>query len=141
MVLPPFRAIYFPWQVKIALSRGQEHESIGKLWARKKIAELMNRSIRTENGVSQRQEIVDIALEHHLVSKYTSLVAVDRTPVKPVDEHIRTTAVPVNLPHGWTMNTQCGYLPQTGTHSFLLIVLGLICLAAAISLRITFRNA
>lgn len=130
----------YPWNVRFTLSRGQEHESISKLWARQKIDDILTRSIRAADKKNQRQEIIDIALEHHLVSKYTSLVAIDKTPAKPVDEHLNKVAVPVNMPQGWSMTGSIGQLPQTGTRSILLIVLGLICILSALTLRWTLRN-
>jgi Ca-activated chloride channel family protein len=33
-----------------------------------------------------RKAVLDVALTHHLVSKYTSLVAVDVTPARPTDK-------------------------------------------------------
>ena len=47
-----------------------------------------------------RAEIVRVALAHHLVSTYTSLVAVDVTPTAPAGVDVVKTAVPGNLPHG-----------------------------------------
>ncbi len=42
-----------------------------------------------------------MALTHHLISRYTSLVAVDVTPVRPENVPSAKRDVPINLPHGW----------------------------------------
>ena len=42
-----------------------------------------------------------MALRHHLVTRYTSLVAVDRTPAVAPGTEPRRAAVPTNLPAGW----------------------------------------
>ncbi len=47
------------------------------------------------------RQILGIALEHQLVSRLTSLVAVDRTPSRPDAEPFASTNVPLNLPDGW----------------------------------------
>ena len=43
---------------------------------------------------------MELALKHHLVTRYTSLVAVDVTPARPDGEPLDSQAVPTNLPHG-----------------------------------------
>ena len=42
-----------------------------------------------------------MALNFNLISKYTSLVAVDREPGRPAGTELSETQVPVNLPAGW----------------------------------------
>jgi len=69
---------------------------------------------------------VKVALEHHLVSRYTSLVAVDVTPTAPAGDR-KTALVKADAPRA----AIAGELPQTDTESTLLIVLGLLALAAA----------
>ncbi|MDB4993961.1 MAG: hypothetical protein JWM74_1393, partial [Myxococcaceae bacterium] len=51
--------------------------AIGRVWAREKIAEL---SRAEKQAGSREEEITKVALEHHLVSQYTSLVAIDDAP-------------------------------------------------------------
>ena len=40
-------------------------------------------------------------MEHQLVSRLTSLVAVDKTPSRPAGEPLKLTDLPINLPAGW----------------------------------------
>jgi Ca-activated chloride channel family protein len=70
-----------------------------------------------------RQSILDLALKHHLVSRYTSLVAVDVTPVKPDGQALHTHALKTNLPHGMQYKAIFGW-PQTATPATLYLVLG-----------------
>jgi len=74
-----------------------------------------------------RPSVVQVALEHHLVSAYTSLVAVDVTPTGP--SFVKTAMVKSALPRGYGNNA--GILPQTATESTLELLLGLFALAAA----------
>ena len=72
-------------------------------------------------------------MKHHLVSKFTSLVAVDVTPVRPHDARLNQHAVKTNLPHGQDYAAIFG-LPQTATTADLRILLGLCLLLVAGSL-------
>ena len=50
-----------------------------------------------------REEIVAIGLNHHLVTKHTSLVAVEQVVSRPQGESLTSSAIPTNLPKGWVM--------------------------------------
>ncbi len=75
-----------------------------------------------------RKEIVNTALEHHLVSKYTSLLAVDITPARKRDEYLQQHVMPVNLPAGWKYKKVFGTMPRTATPATLYFVTGVILL-------------
>ena len=94
---------------------------IGKLWARRKI-----------EALSDQQEITQLALEHHLVSQYTSLVAVDKTPAAQL-KNCETREVPVNLAKGW--GGVDGSLPSTATPAPLLLLVGLLLLSIGVAVR------
>lgn len=66
-----------------------------------------------------------------MVSKFTSLVAVDKTPVRPKTEGLKSKNIATNRPAGWTMKA----LPQTATPAMLQILLGLLSLLSALLLR------
>lgn len=68
------------WETHLSLSPGQSHPGIAKLWAREKIASIMNQARHGQVNLNQKQIIIDTALKHHLVSRFTSLIAVDKTP-------------------------------------------------------------
>ena len=61
---------------------------------------------------------------HHLVSAYTSLVAVDVTPTAPAGVASLKTSVPGNLPEGLSYDAFYGGLPQTATPAALELVIG-----------------
>jgi len=73
-----------------------------------------------------RREIIELALKHHLVSKYTSLVAVDVTPVRKADEDLLQVKRLSNRPQGLRIAAA-----QTATPMQLLIFSGLLLLLAA----------
>jgi Ca-activated chloride channel family protein len=115
-----------PWSVALTPSPSPETTGVGALWARAKIASLMDELRLGADEAVIRPAVVKVALEHHLVSRYTSLVAVDVTPTAPPGDS-RTALVKASAPHGMV----AGQLPQTDTEATLQILLGLLALAAA----------
>lgn len=99
---------------------------VDKLWARRKIDALETSDSLDDEA--RGQAIVDVALRHHLVSKHTSLVAVDRTPVREVVEELTTDRLPLHTPSGWTPPI----LPTTGTTATLRLALGLLLMTLAV---------
>ena len=104
------------WRATLPLDGGRRSEGIGVLWARRKVDALVDST--QEPGVDAetvKAQVVALGLEHHLVTKHTSLVAVDVTPVRPVDATLHRQDVPTNMPHGWSPEAVFGELPQTAT--------------------------
>ena len=103
-----------PWSAQLPLSAAANEPGVGVLWARAKIEALSDAQRGGEPEAAVRNAIVEVALAHHLVSKYTSLVAVDVTPTAPPGTIPATTALPTNLPEGWSYDAVFG-APQTAT--------------------------
>lgn len=102
------------WREALPLAAGERHAGIGTHWARARIAALLDRERRGEDAQAIRAQVVETALAHHLVSRYTSLVAVDRTPARPDAEALRREAVPNLLPYGQSHQAIFGF-PATDT--------------------------
>ena len=120
-----------PWQSTLPLKGGANESGVGVLWARSKIGALLDTLHVGEDDGAVRKSVIEIALQHHLVSKYTSLVAVDTTPSRPNDEVTGCTALPTNLPEGWSHEAVFGTLPQTATWAQVNLLLGLIAFTLA----------
>lgn len=129
-----------PWEVTLALDGGRVESGVNVLWARKKIDALMSSVHDGRDPGVVRLGVVETALEHHLVSKYTSLVAVDVTPTKPDDADSGSAALPVNLPEGWNYERVFGTLPQTATPASLHLLTGLVLMILATALLYLRRN-
>jgi Ca-activated chloride channel family protein len=114
------------WSRKIGLKGGANSSGVHLLWARRKIADLMDQRARGGDEGEIRKAVLDLALNHKLVSKYTSLVAVDKTPARPVDKQLQKKQIPTNLPHGWNANKVFGSMPQSATPAPLNLLLGLL---------------
>ncbi len=120
-----------PWDARFQLAGGDRETGLGKLWARKKIAALLDGATAGADLEGVRRQVVELALGHHLVSKYTSLVAVDRIPTAPPGTVPESRPLPVDLPAGWSAEHATVGLPQSATPAELHLLLGLAALAAA----------
>jgi Ca-activated chloride channel family protein len=122
-----------PWSVALTPAVEADAAGVGALWARSKIASLMDEATRGADPALIRPEVVKVALEHHLVSAFTSLVAVDVTPTGPVGG-TKSAYVKTSLPDGQV-------LPQTGTAATLLFLMGLLSLLAGAAIALIGRRA
>ena len=116
-----------PWSVALTPVAG-DSAGVGALWARARIGQLMDEITRGGDVAALRPAVIRVALDHHLVSAYTSLVAVDVTPTN-ASRHAPTAVVRPNMPKGW--EAHMGEIPQTDTAMTLQLLLGLMALAAA----------
>jgi Ca-activated chloride channel family protein len=128
------------WTTAMALSGGRRGDGAAVLWARRKVESLLDSLHEGADPEEVRKGVVALGLEHHLVTKHTSLVAVDVTPTRPGDEALQTGAVPTNLPHGWTYEAVFGQLPQTATPAPLHALFALLALLAAVALWMADRS-
>jgi len=91
-----------PWSRQIPL--GAESvvpaPGVARLWARGRIDDLEDRLRRGGDENELRPQILEVALRHGLVSRYTSLVAVDRTPARPEGESLGSTRITNATPEG-----------------------------------------
>jgi Ca-activated chloride channel family protein len=98
-----------PWTVSLPVARAAEGAGLSKLWARRKITDAeMTRRHDLSTAADADKRIVALALEHHLVSRLTSLVAVDATPSRPEGATLTRAEVPLNLPAGWDFDKVFG---------------------------------
>jgi Ca-activated chloride channel homolog len=84
------------WQDSFPAAAKVNGAGIDKLWARRKIQGLMDSLQEGANGGEVYKAVVDLGLRHHLVTQFTSLVAVDEQPTAPAGTQPVTRVVPVN---------------------------------------------
>lgn len=121
-----------PWSASLKLEEAASGTGMGVLWAREKIASLIDTLREGANEESVKPAVVQLALDHHLVSKYTSLVAVDKTPVRVPDAVLKTALLPTNLPEGWSYEHVFGELPQGATDMRFNLLCGLLLILTAL---------
>ena len=121
------------WTRDLPLENVEDSPGIGALWARAKIGALHDEERRGADAALTRKAVVDTAIAHHLVSKYTSLVAVDKTPVRPAGDPLAREQVPNLLPYGQSMHAIFGF-PATATDAAVLQRRGMALLIVALLL-------
>jgi len=155
-----------PSQLRVSLSNSVEHEGVAVEWVRRKITALQEihddpSDIKIDDKWSGqghknykqkiKNEIVNLAVAHHQVSKFTSLVAVDVTPDVESGEifnfsenraggMLKTDRIPANRPKGWvgqsTVQKQGIRLAQTATDGEYRLLIGFGLLLVALLLGI-----
>jgi Ca-activated chloride channel family protein len=122
-----------PWRVVIhrpPLETADGGAGIRQLWARRKIDELMDETTTAQDRETARHEIIQTALQHHLVTNYTSLVAVDVTPTAPDLFELLTHEFLINAPYG-----SATALPSTATPARVYAVLAALLLLIGFAAR------
>jgi Ca-activated chloride channel homolog len=98
-----------PWTVTLPVAKAAEGAGLSKLWARRKITDAeMAKRLRQATSEETDKRVLALALEHHLVSRLTSLVAVDKTPSRPEGVRLSRAELPLNLPAGWDFDKVFG---------------------------------
>src|SRR5262249_1552117 len=126
------------WEHEIAVQQAADNAGLATHWARAKIGALLDGHRSAANDETVRQAVIQVALAHHLVSSYTSLVAVDVTSVRPDGEALQSHAMPTNLPHGWDYTAVFG-LGQGATDARLHAIVGVVALIVAAALALALR--
>ena len=102
-----------PWSVTLPLAGAAGGRGLSKLWARRKIADAeIAQTTRAVTADEADKTILALALEHQLVTRLTSLIAVDQTPSRPADEPLKLSELPLNLPAGWDFEKVFGERPK-----------------------------
>ncbi len=143
--LPPYAIVRgrfgtTTWEQAVDFQRADEHAGLATHWARAKIGALLDARRGGADDEGIRYAVIQLALAHHLVSSYTSLVAVDVTPVRPDGAALQTHAMPTNLPHGWDYNAVFG-LGQGATDAPRHLLVGVIALLIAALVVFARRRA
>ena len=127
------------WAADLSLDAPVQSEGVGALWARARIGELMDQERRGGDAEELRSSILETALAHHLVSKYTSLIAVDKTPVRPAGDPLSSEQVPNLMPYGQSANAIFGF-PATATSAPAMRIMGAAWLLAAFLFAVMLRT-
>ena len=102
-----------PWSVTLPLQNAAEGKGLSKLWAKRKIGDAeVARAMRELAPEEADKAILALALDHQIVTRLTSLVAVDKTPSRPDGAPLKLSELPINLPAGWDFDKVFGERPQ-----------------------------
>ncbi|MDA9586775.1 marine proteobacterial sortase target protein [Amylibacter sp.] len=93
------------WVAKIPLDQGAKQIGIAKLWAREKISNLERNRVSLNPNENQKahmdRKLLQTALNYGLVSRLSSMVAVDITPSRPAGVELGSTKLKAAIPDGW----------------------------------------
>jgi Ca-activated chloride channel family protein len=148
------------WSRSVPLGEAVAGPGVAKLWARRRIAEIeVAATLGTMEDQAAADAIARLGLDFSLVSRETSLVAVDRTPARPRGTRLTREEIPLNLPHGWDFDTlfngnsadmsraaspeeatQQFDLPAGGTDAWVMMRSGLVLLILALAGLLALRR-
>jgi len=134
-----------PYETTIAFdaSKATFHPGITTLWARQGVEEMVDRWRQSQSDDNARADIRAAILAHairyRLVTRFTSLVAVEQVIVNPGGQS-NTAPVPTEFPAGWQMDKVFG-APATGTTDSFFEALGLALLLSGFALIGLVRRA
>lgn len=118
------RRIQIP--VEVALPERVDAPPVAALWARRRVDELLSLAGDTV-GSETVSAVTDLGLAFHMVTDYTSFVAVDRTRIVTGDGASRIIEQPALVPAGVNRETAIGperpaqtasYAPPSRSHSY-----------------------
>ena len=137
-----FKKIFNLSDIKI-----NENSAIPALWARKKIASLMNLyrlSIDTSSSNIIKKEIIDISENYNIISKFTSFIAIESEVVNKKG-YLLSTNIGNQHPKNWKINkskkseklnpTNFRHMPQTATNNPLHLLIGLCLLFVGLFIK------
>ncbi|KQW78904.1 hypothetical protein ASC65_15880 [Brevundimonas sp. Root1279] len=90
------------WTRTVDLSEAVEAPGVARLWAKRRITDIeVEDRLGDSDGTAATEAIAKLGLQYSLVTRETSLVAVDKTPARPDGARLREEDLPLNLPTGW----------------------------------------
>jgi len=121
-----------PWEATSRLLPGQGERAIATLWARSKIEALQDSRLFGQDAELIRLEVTALALQHGLLTPYTSLVAIDKTPLRPASEALNGNAIASLLPAGSSAFSSEFAPTATGWRAQILLSLACLLIASGL---------
>ena len=129
------------WEARVPLERNVGAAGLGSVWAREKVGALIDSLREGVPEAAVRAGVIELAEAHRLVTKYTSFVAVDKTPVRASEDALKLAEVPTLLPEGWDYAKVYGELPRGATDSRFALLSGLLAMLLGVALLLRRRLA
>ncbi len=118
----------------LSLENNKNSKGIAKLWARAKIESLTDKMLLGRGDTDKlKKDIIDLSLKHHVLTAYTSFIAVDQEVVRNPGEALKKSNVKNLIPKG----TQ---FPKTSLDILPLYALSFITLLLGCLLRLRGRH-
>lgn len=126
------------WTRQISLDRAAFRNGVATLWARHRVEDLMDLRAARLSPDEIRAQVLPLALQYGLVTQYTSLIAVDKTPARPNGERLDAHRIDNTKPQG--SNWPTTDLPKTATPATLQMTIGASMLMFALLLGVIRRK-
>jgi Ca-activated chloride channel family protein len=118
-----------PWSQELSLDTRTSKPGVGTIWARRKIRSLEDDLVKGRDAAAVKDEMIEVAIAHKIVTRHTSLVAVEEIVSRLAQDTLKTGDVPNAVPHG-----QVAMYPRTATNAPLSFLVGLLSLLVAMFL-------
>jgi Ca-activated chloride channel homolog len=123
------------WEQELDITHGTHQSGLRADWAREQIKQLIRSGVLGRSTEDVRKDVTSVALAHHLISPFTSLVAVDVTPSRPADAKLSSTALKSERVAGMPLTgSQDLQMAQTALGIEGRLLLGIALLMLALSL-------
>jgi Ca-activated chloride channel family protein len=120
------------WSKSLSLDRAAATPGVARLWAQRRIENLEQSLQQGANPDAVRNAVIRIAYAHHLVSPYTSLIAVEQTPARAADLDLVSTRIGNGQPAGsLAYAATASWTPLQIRIGLLLLLLAGLCALAA----------
>jgi Ca-activated chloride channel family protein len=104
------------WQQRLPLDALTAAPGVAAVWARAKLAQIEDGLYRPGGDkTAVRAQALALALEHRLVTRYTSLVAIDEAVARPQETPLDRQEVARDLPAGWDAGKVFGSQEEADT--------------------------
>ena len=115
------------WAKSLPLEQAANVPGIARLWAQRKIDSLEQSIDRGAKPEDVRDQVLQLAIDHHLISPYTSLVAVEQRPARDSADDLVSQRIANGEPAGSLAyaSTATSAPLQTLTGLILLLIAGL----------------
>ncbi|GAA0685097.1 marine proteobacterial sortase target protein [Marinobacterium maritimum] len=125
------------WSETVNIQSTNDSHGISVDWAQRAVQDWRRRYLHGESETRIREAIIELGLKYHLVTPYTSMVAVDRTPVRPLSETLDSQAVPTAKPHGLQLQMAQG---ATGYQWTLMIGMAMLLAAGGLLIAVQRKS-
>lgn len=120
------------WQQAIPLETFQTAPGVAAHWGRAAIQAELDQRVLGESTEAVRARVLELAIEYQLLSPFTSLIAVDRTPSRSRRMALRRHDLATPLPHGYegegATSASLRAMPATDAGSGAAMLRGLLAL-------------
>lgn len=127
------------WQSTIQANAAVSADGVGALWARYKVADIEDQGRQgILNKAAVRDAVLDVALSHSLLTRFTAFIAIEEEPVRPITVPLLSEGIANVMPHGSTQ--QAVMFANTATTATLTFWLGTAGYCGLLLLRLTRRR-